>query len=164
MKHTILLLLVLSIFSCNNTTKPIVKVDVKAIQEANKKAFHFVLNKHLEAVPNKNLEAMKRTLTPNGNMQLILPSTEPTYTNADFMQYHKDWFAADLEWSFTAKVLNTSIGKTHGMAIVEVVYSEPLRNGKPYFNKMIVSYDLQNINGHWYFIKDHASSVKKSTD
>ncbi|WP_055446035.1 nuclear transport factor 2 family protein [Lacinutrix mariniflava] len=164
MKHTILLLLVLSIFSCNNTPEPIVKVDTIAIQESNKKAFHSVLNKHLEAVPKKDLVAMKSTLTPNGNMQLILPSTEPIYTNADFMQYHQDWFTADLEWSFTTKVLNTSIGKTHGMAIVEVVYSEPLRNGKPYFNKMIVSYDLQNINGHWYFIKDHASSVKKSTD
>ena len=63
MKHTILLFLVLSIFSCNNTTEPIVKVDVKAIQEANKKAFHFVLNKHLEVIPKKVLEAINITLT-----------------------------------------------------------------------------------------------------
>ena len=29
---------------------------------------------------------------------------------------------------------------------------------------MIVSYDLQKINGQWYFIKDHANSIQKSTD
>ena len=51
-----------------------------------------------------------------------------------------------------------------GMAVVEVIYREPNRNGKPYFNRMIVSYDLQKVAGQWYVIKDHASSVEKSTD
>jgi len=39
-----------------------------------------------------------------------------------------------------------------------------IRDGVPYFNRMIVSYDLENLDGAWYVIKDHASSVEKSTD
>jgi len=50
------------------------------------------------------------------------------------------------------------------MAITEIVYREPERNGEPYFNRMIVSYVLEKIDGHWCIIKDHASSVEKSTD
>lgn len=29
---------------------------------------------------------------------------------------------------------------------------------------MIVSYDLVKENGYWYVVKDHASSIEKSTD
>jgi len=29
---------------------------------------------------------------------------------------------------------------------------------------MIVSYDLKKIDDKWYIIKDHATSVEKSTD
>ncbi|WP_034058489.1 YybH family protein [Lacinutrix jangbogonensis] len=162
MKYTLILIIALSCFNCNTKTE---QIEANIIsQEGNEKEFNIVLNKHLEAVSKKNLEAMKSTLTPNGNMQLILPSTEPTNTNTAFINYHKEWFAAPIQWSFKTKILNTNIGETLGMAIVEVVYSEPLRNGKPYFNRMIVSYDLEKTDGKWYFIKDHASSIKKSTD
>ena len=41
---------------------------------------------------------------------------------------------------------------------------EPERDGKPYFNRMHISYTLEKQNGQWYVIKDHASSVEKSTD
>lgn len=159
MKYTLLLLITLLCFNCNKSIE-----QTEENIETNKKKFNTVLNKHLEAVPKKDLEAMKSTLTPNGDMQLILPNSEPTKTNAAFMQYHIDWFAAPIEWSFETKVLNTTIGKTVGMAIVEIVYREPLRDGKPYFNRMIVSYDLEKIDNKWYFIKDHASSIEKSTD
>ncbi|WP_397362712.1 YybH family protein [Olleya sp. R77988] len=166
MNRTLFIILFLSL-SLNACQKPKATTETtvpKTSQKDNQQQFLDVLNKHLDAVPKKDLATMKSTLTPNGNMQLILPKSEPITTNAGFMKYHKDWFAADLEWSFETKILNTEVGETIGMAIVQSIYKEPLRNGKPYFNRMIISYDLQKIDGTWYFIKDHASSVQKSTD
>ncbi|CAM3505587.1 YybH family protein [Aequorivita lipolytica] len=120
------------------------------------------MQKHLDAVSNRDLVSLKETMAPNGQMQLILPKTEIIKGVDGFMDYHKEWFAAP-DWTFETKILNTEIGQDVGMAIIEIIYREPLRDGKPYFNRMIVSYDLKKIEGKWYVIKDHASSIEKST-
>ncbi|WP_452224391.1 YybH family protein [Lacinutrix chionoecetis] len=166
MKHTMLLCMALLILGCQNSTekKDTNDFTVEANMQTNEADFTAVLKKHLDAVTNKDLETLESTLSPNGNMQLILPKTEITTTAEAFMDYHREWFAAPIEWTFETKVLNTNIGERLGMAVVEIVYREPLRDGKPYSNRMIVSYDLEKIDGKWYFIKDHASSVEKSTD
>lgn len=164
LKTVLIIVIALSLNACQKA-KTTTETEVPQIsQQDQRTAFLNVLNKHLAAIPTKDLETLKRTLTPNGNMQLILPQTEPTNTNTDFLNYHKAWFEADLEWDFITTIRNIQVGERLGMAIVDVVYTEPLRDGKPYFNHMIVSYDLQKIDGQWYFIKDHASSIQKSTD
>lgn len=137
-------------------TSAITNVENKALLEATMK-------KHLDAVTNRDLETLKSTLSPKGKMQLILPSTEIIDRVDGFMDYHSEWFEVP-NWTFETKIVNTEVGESMGMAIVEIVYREPERDGKPYFNRMIVSYDLQKINGQWSVIKDHASSVEKSTD
>lgn len=131
----------------------------------NLKQMESLMEKHLASVVNRDLKIMESTLTPNGNMQLILPGSEITSTNADFMKYHSEWFSdTTTVWTFETKILNSKAGETQGMSIVEVVYREAERNGEPYYNRMIVSYDLEKIGEKWYLIKDHASSVEKSTD
>lgn len=122
-----------------------------------------VLEKHLKAVTSKDLTALKSTLSPKGDMLLILPGAEIINGVDGFVNYHRDWFKAP-NWTFETKILNSEIGSEVGMAIVEIIYKEPERDGKPYFNRMIVSYVLQQMDGKWYVIKDHASSVEKSTD
>ncbi|MEZ4802315.1 MAG: nuclear transport factor 2 family protein [Gelidibacter sp.] len=129
----------------------------------NEKMFITTMQKHLNSVSNRDLSTLESTMHPNGKMQLILPGTEIITGVDGFMEYHKNWFN-DSNWTFETKILNTEIGDTFGMAITEIVYREPERNGMPYFNRMIVSYDLEKFNGNWYIIKDHASSIEKSTD
>ena len=120
-----------------------------------------LMQRHLDAVSNRDLETLENTLSPQGNMQLILPGMEMMNSAEEFMAYHREWFQ-DTTWTFDTNILNTEIGDRLGMAITEIVYREPDRNGKPYFNRMIVSYVLEKNNGQWYVIKDHASSVEKS--
>ena len=122
-----------------------------------------VMQQHLDAVTNRDMETLQRTLSPNGNMQLILPDSEIMYSVDEFLNYHREWFQ-DSTWTFETNILNTAVGDPIGMAVVEVVYKEPSRAGKPYYNRMIVSYDLEKIDGKWYVIKDHASSVERSAD
>ena len=121
-----------------------------------------VMQQHLDAVTNRDLQALKRTMSPEGTMQLILPGSEIMYSVDEFMDYHREWFK-DSTWTFDTRILNTAVGDPIGMAVVEVTYREPDRAGKPYYNRMIVSYDLKRVDRQWYVIKDHASSVERSS-
>ncbi len=129
----------------------------------NEEEFINTLEKHLQAVSNKDLLTLKSTMSPNGNMQLILPSTEIINSVDSFMSFHAEWFK-DTIWTFETKILNTEVGDKLGFGVSEVIYREPERDGKPYFNRMIVSYDLMKTDSKWYIVKDHASSIEKSTD
>ncbi len=140
------------------------KLKEESFLERSKEEFVETLQKHLDAVSNRNLDSLKSTLSPEGKMQLILPGSEVMYSVDSFIAFHRDWFQDTTGWSFETKILNTEIGDPIGMAITEIIYREPERDGKPYFNRMIVSYDLERIGDRWYIIKDHASSVEKSTD
>ncbi|QNJ99195.1 YybH family protein [Constantimarinum furrinae] len=154
--------------SCQFDVKPASDAHVNVTDSTvsdreNDIALREVLQKHLNAVSERNLDTLRATLAPNGQMQLILPSSEIIDGVEGFISYHEEWFAIP-DWTFTPKILNSEAGSKIGMAVVEVMYREPDRNGEPYFNRMIVSYDLKNIDGSWYVIKDHASSIEKSTD
>jgi len=127
----------------------------------NEEMFKSVLLKHLSAVKNKDLTTLKSTMSPEGKMELIQPSSEIVYTVDGFMKFHEAWFALP-DWTVKTKILSTDIGEKIGVATTEFYYEEPDRNGKPYFNRLIVTYTLEKINNTWYIIKDHASSVEKT--
>lgn len=159
-KSVLLLILGLSISCISSEEKKEVAID----NSVNETEFVKLLTKHLKSVSDKDLATLKTTLPPNGIMQLILPKTEIKTTVQEFIDYHEEWFALDNNWTFETKILNYKVSGNIGFAITEVLYKEPLRDGKPYFNRMTVSYDLEKINNEWYVIKDHASSIEKSTD
>ena len=77
------------------------------------------------------------------------------------MKFHQDWFALP-DWTVETIILSTDVGDNMGVATTEFMYREPERNGKPYFNRLIVSYTLHKIDGQWHVIKDHASSIEKT--
>jgi ketosteroid isomerase-like protein len=129
--------------------------------EANQAALTATLQKHLDAVSKKDLKTLESTLSPDGTMQLILPNREITNTVQEFMDMHREWFQ-DTTWTFETKILNTEVDRKIGTATTEIVYREPERNGKPYFNRMAVSYTLKKVKDNWYVVKDHACSLEKS--
>lgn len=117
---------------------------------------------HLDAVKAKDASALKATMSPKGNMELIQPSMEILYSVDGFMKFHQEWFDLQNDWTVETNILSTDVGDRIGVATTEFLYKEPERNGKPYFNRLIVSYTLEKIDGEWYIIKDHASSVEKT--
>ncbi|MEZ4782060.1 MAG: nuclear transport factor 2 family protein [Flavobacteriaceae bacterium] len=137
-KLTILMFALL--LACNTQNKD-------TSETSNEKECIALMQKHLDAVSNKDLATLKTTMSPTGEMQLILPQTEIMEGVDAFMSYHKDWFAVDNGWTFETKILNSKVGEALAMIITEIVYREPERDGKPYFNRMIVSYDLEKIDG-----------------
>lgn len=158
-KLVLISLILISFNSCDNKLKETQENELA--QHQNSELFKSVISKHLDAVSNKDLMSLKSTLSPNGNMELIQQNSEIVYTVDEFMKFHQEWFNVP-GWTFKTKLLSTNIGDKIGVATTEILYEEPERNGKPYFNRMIVSYTLEKINGNWYVIKDHASSIEKT--
>lgn len=158
-KLIVVSLLLLSFSSCEEKQKDIQQNEVS--EKQNEELFKSVFEKHLNAVTNRDLTTLKSTMSPKGNMELIQPSAEIVYSVDGFINFHQEWFNIP-DWTFKTKVLSTSIGDKIGVATIEALYQEPERNGKPYFNRMIVSYTLEKTNGNWYIIKDHASSIEKT--
>lgn len=154
------LFVLISISSCQNVQEENVIID-KTDKDANEKLFKTTMQTHLDAVTNRDVETLKSTLSPEGKMQLILPNSEIIHTVDGFIKNQAEWFQ-DTTWTFETKILNTEIGEKMGMAIVEIMYKEPDRNGKPYFNRMAISYTLEKIDSKWYIIKDHASSIERT--
>ncbi|WP_062059619.1 YybH family protein [Aquimarina longa] len=152
------LFFIIIITSCTTTKKPDHSFNTENETEAKE-----VLQKLLTSIENKNIESLQATLSPTGQMELILPKTATTYTVDEFVEIHKKWFK-DSTWTMKTKILNIKSSNTIAAATTEAIYNEPDRNGVPYYNHMIVTYVLEKINGKWYVIKDHANSLKKSTD
>lgn len=166
------LLIIITMFvltSCTSNIKKEVPVEENKTELREKRQaeieanFTKRLQQHLDAISARDLETLERTLSPKGNMLLILPQTEMTTTVSEFMDYHVAWFK-EPNWTLESKIIATEVELRMGMAIVEATYREPNRNGEPYYNKMIISYDLKKYNGQWYIIKDHMCSIEKSTD
>lgn len=160
-KLVFLSLLIIGINSCDIKQKDIENNKISKIK--NEELFKSALDKHLIAVAEKDYVTLESTMSPKGNMELIQPSSEIVYGVEGFMKFHQEWFEVP-NWTVKTKILSANIGDNIGVATTEFLYEEPERNGKPYFNRLIVSYTLEKINNDWYFIKDHASSIEKTKD
>lgn len=144
-------------FACTSD-KP--KAEKEGVSEVDQEeAFVERLEIHLRAVATKDLKMLKSTMSPEGNMQLILPGAEIKNSVDSFLLFHEQWFQ-DTTWTFETKILNTKVGERVGTGVTEIIYREPERNGQPYFNRMIVTYTLEKMEDQWYVIMDHASSVE----
>lgn len=161
MKILQILSLFLLLFACQTKEEP---KPTKTSSEENKATFIQALTTHLDAVSQRDLPTLEATLSPKGDMHLILPQSKMTSTVKGFMDYHRAWFEGGGEWTLDNKIVYTNVGEDLGFAVVEAVYKEPERDGKPYFNRMNVSYSLKKMDGKWYVVKDHMCSVAKSTD
>lgn len=165
MKNLSFLLFFLLVISCQTReTVPVAtaSIDIDS-QEQNEVAYLSTLKTHLDAVSNRDLTTLAATLSPKGDMHLLLPQSKMITTAEGFLGFHRDWFV-EPNWTLDNKIIHSDIGTDMGISVVEALYKEPERDGKPYFNKMNVSYALKKIEGKWYVVKDHACSVEKSTD
>ncbi|NQV29817.1 MAG: nuclear transport factor 2 family protein [Candidatus Marinimicrobia bacterium] len=132
----------------------------KSVQNYNQ--FVATLESHLAAISEKSFESLLITLPTDNEFFLILPGSDTRTQKSEFIKYHEDWFH-DTTWTFDSKITHTEIGDEIGIAIVDIIYKEPSRDGKPYFNHMIVSYALKKYDSQWRVFLDHASSIEKTS-
>jgi ketosteroid isomerase-like protein len=148
--------------SCKEAPKKQIEAVVQN-QASNNEMAIAVMEKHLKAVSNRDIETLASTLSPDGDMLLILPETEIIEKASGFIENQSEWFETT-NWTFETQILHSEVGETVASMVVEAIYKEPERDGKPYFNRMHISYVLKKVKGDWFVIRDHMVTVEKSTD
>ncbi|MFK7933254.1 MAG: nuclear transport factor 2 family protein [Saprospiraceae bacterium] len=153
------------LFACQPQDAPtnVAETTSAITEKIDSTGFVLTLEKHLQALTDRDLVALESTLSPQGDMFLILPQTPVSTKVSEFMDFHRGWFP-DTTWTISNKIIHTDIQAQMGIALVEALYTEPERDGQPYFNRMHVSYALRKMDGQWYVVKDHMCSFEKSTD
>ena len=119
-----------------------------------------VLDKHLWSIANHNLDSLKSTLSPSGEMLLVLPGNKILSGVDSCMAMHKAWFS-DAPWRFHRKIRNVISGKEVTEVLVDATYMDS-KKGSPYYNKLAISFTLRREHGRWYVVKHHACSIEKS--
>lgn len=154
--HFLLLVIFLFIsISCEKQNA----LDIKDIN----RAFSETINNHLNAVAKQDIDLLKSTIPDSGEFYLILPNGSISKTVKEFVKMHEDWFK-ETGWTYNTKILKSENGTEMGYALVNAIYREKNRNGKPYFNEMLISYNLKRIDDNWYIVNDHASTLVRSDD
>jgi len=125
------------------------------------KLFHQTLRTHLDALNTKNFAELQKSLSPDGTMYMIRPNTPVIHSTASYEEYHQNWFQDD-SWKLKGAITDSYVGTDSGIAVAEIRYEIPNRDGKSYWNEMTISYGLKKVQDNWYIIKDHSSSVRKS--
>ena len=127
----------------------------------DKKAFHQTLRNHIQAISDKNLGELQKNLSPDGMMYMIRPNTPVIHSTDNYVEFHQSWFQYD-NWMLKGAITDSHVGTDSGIAVAEIRYDIPNRDGKSYWNEMTISYGLKKVDGQWYIIKDHSSSVRKA--
>lgn len=115
------------VLSCNG--KEDTRIEVND-QSKNEHEFVRIMQKHLNAVTNRDISTLESTLSPRGEMQLILPETEIINSVDGFVEYHKEWFR-DTSWTFETKLLNTKIGDKLGWLLLKWFTGNRKDRGNP---------------------------------
>lgn len=164
-KKLILICALLSLAACKVEGKDAVVNNKETFESiSNTEEMKFALRKHLDAVTNKNVDSLKSTIPLEDNtMHLILPDGTEMSTAGEFLKMHSDWFLDTISnWHIDFEIKYVYRNNNLGYSLVEAMLTEPIRNGKPYFHKMHVSYVMEKRDNKWLVIKDHASSIEKS--
>jgi len=156
-KKIFLFLFIIAFVACSQKSPAPLSKD----NSENEKACRQVLKTLLKSIEEQDLEALKSTMSPNGKLEFILDSREPSFTTDAFVDLHVAWFQ-DATWTMETKIISITVDDVLATATTEAMYREPDRNGKPYYNRMIVSYILEKIEGKWYVTKDQANSIEKT--
>ena len=100
---------------------------------------------------------------PSGTMHMMRPNTPVVYSTDRYIKYHTSWFE-DKNWSLSSQITDSNVGEKLGWALTDVTYRNEKPGTKFYTNKMSITYVMEKVDGQWYVISDHSTSVKKTVD
>ncbi len=155
----------LLLVSCQNDSSPTQTTSNTSAEtkKANHKAFHSTLKSHINAISKRDVNTLATLMHPSGTMHMLRHNTPVVYSTDRYIKYHTSWFEDD-SWKLTAQITDSNVGEKLGWALVDVTYRNEKPNTKFYTNKMLITYVMEKVNGKWYVISDHATSVEKTFD
>lgn len=120
--------------------------------------FDDALRTHLNAVTSRNLEALEPTLARTDELILIFPNGSMTRTKAEYLSFHREWFAST-SWSMEFTPEWTRVSGNTAQALLRTRYRDTADDGSAIDNRglLLMTFELQD--GAWRLVTDQNTRV-----
>jgi len=115
--------------------------------------FENAVHAHLKAIAERDLAAFAEFLHPAHNCILIFPNGKLIEGYDDIINFHSEWFK-DPDWHSDVQIVDIFDIGDIGYALLDTVYHDLDKDGKPYELKHFFSLLFRKVDGKWILIRD----------
>lgn len=115
--------------------------------------FEPALQRHLAAIQHRDLTALESTLTSGDDLVLILPNGTMTRTKAEFLAFHREWFA-EPGWRMRFDPLMRRITRPFAQVLFRTRYEGPSAEGAPIVSRSYLTMTFRLERGSWRLVHD----------
>jgi hypothetical protein len=117
---------------------------------------------HLQAVRTRNLEALLPTLTGGGDLRVIAPSGVQSTTKAQYVDFHRQWFASNDNGQFDPQIVHLLESPRLGHALIKLRYRATAPTGAVRDTLSWLSLTFALEEGSWRLVFDQSTLIQPS--
>ncbi len=124
--------------------------------ETTAPAFRPALEAHLATIASRDLEGFEKTLTGDGDLNVIFPNGVLLPTNKDVMDFHEQWFA-DTDWVMEPEIVKVIEGGDMATALLKYRYRDTA-DGEARSNWLVLVFQVED--GEWKLVHDQNTRIE----
>ena len=130
---------------------------VTADPAARTPPFEAAVERHLAAVGARDYEALVPTVTEEERLLLIFPNGHVTHSRAEFLSFHREWFA-DPNWTMKFEKIGTYYIEGYGRALYRTTYDgDGSGPEEPRSSYLSLGFRLEK--GQWRLVDDQNTRI-----
>jgi hypothetical protein len=94
--------------------------------------FRPAVEAHLSAIATRNMDALLPTITSGDDLQMIAPDGFRYTTRQQYVDFHRQWFAANDNGRLDPEIIHLAQSSTLGHALIRYRYQSAGPDGKPH--------------------------------
>lgn len=125
-------------------------------------AFRPTLDAHLAAISGRNMDALLPTITEGKDLPMISPSGFKFNTRQQFVDFHRQWFAADDEGKLDFEVVSVIETPALAHALIKYRYSSKGKDGKTQSNDNWLALTFALEKNKWRLVFDQNTQITQT--
>jgi len=121
--------------------------------------FRAAVEAHLSAVARRDMDALLPTLTGGHELTMIAPDGHKFSTRREYVDFHRQWFAAKDDGKFEIEIIRTIESPALGHALVKYRYSSKDESGTPRATVAWLALTFALENGSWRLVFDQNTLI-----
>jgi ketosteroid isomerase-like protein len=121
--------------------------------------FRAAAQAHLAAISARNMDALLPTLTSGDALTMIAPNGHKFDTRQQYIDFHKQWFAAPDEGKLEAQIVSVTESPALAHALIKYRYTSRDASGKQQSTLSWLALTFALENGSWRLVFDQNTLI-----